>query len=75
MVAFVFVSYVPAFFVCVFCFLLIYFYDSVSSVSFDGYFLVRCLLSASLLFSERTPGLVWFGSVYLVTRLDSQRIS
>ena len=29
-------------------------------MSFAGYFLIR-------LFSELVPGLIWFGSVYLVT--------
>ena len=50
-------------FVCVLCFLLI------ATMSFaDYFFLVRPRLSAfSLLTSERIPGLVWFGLVYLVT--------
>ena len=40
-----------------------------ATMSFAGYFLVRFLLSAFPVFfpSERVPGLIWFGSVYLVT--------
>ena len=34
---------------------------------FAGYFLVRSLCLLSLLSSERIPGSIWFGSVYLVT--------
>ena len=36
---------------------------------FAGYFLVRFLLSAfpAFLLRTRVPGLIWFGSVYLVT--------
>ena len=40
-----------------------------ATMSFAGYFLIVvafCLLSL-LFFSERVPGLIWFGSVYLVT--------
>ena len=39
-----------------------------ATMSFAGYFssVVFCLLSL-LFFSERVPGLIWFGSVYLVT--------
>ena len=36
-------------------------------MSFAGYFLVRFFLSAfPAFFSERNPGLIWFGSMYLV---------
>ena len=39
-------------------------------MSFAGFFLVRFLLFAPpafMFFSERVLGLIWFGSVYLVT--------
>ena len=48
-------------FVCVFCFLLI------ATMSFADYFLIRYFCPLFLLISERIPGLIWFGSVYLVT--------
>ena len=50
--------------VCLFCVP-----SCVATMSFAGYSLVRCLLSAfpATFFSERVPGLIWFGSVYLVT--------
>ena len=40
-----------------------------AAMSFAGYFLVRFILSAfpDFFFSERVSGLIWFGSVYLVT--------
>ena len=39
--------------------------------SYADYFLVCFLLSASpAFFSERVPGLIWFGSVYLVTTAE-----
>ena len=34
---------------------------------FAGYFLVRSLLPVFPVISERISGLIWFGSVYLVT--------
>ena len=66
-----FVSYVCAF-VCVFCFLLIHFYffpSSMATMSFAGYFLLaRSLLYVfPTFFQTYIPGLIWVGSVYLVT--------
>ena len=46
----------------------IYLFIFIATMSFAGCFLVRSLLCLlSLLISERISGLIWFGSVYLVT--------
>ena len=46
------------------------------TMSFAGYFLVRSLLSAFPSFlRKRIPGLIWFGSVYLVTTAGVVAIS
>ena len=71
----VFCLFILFLFVFVLLFLVAYlFYVSsllcpfLGTISFAGYLLVRLLLSAfPAFFSERVPGLIWFGSVYLVT--------
>ena len=50
----------------VFVFVFFVFFLFIATMSFAGYFLVRSLLSAFPCLSP-ISGLIWFGSVYLVT--------
>ena len=61
---------------CVFVFVFVFFLSllcpflsCMATMSFAGYFLVRCLLSAFRAFLRTCSqdGLIWFGSFYLVT--------
>ena len=60
------------FFVLIFCVFVSLFSSFLAMMSFDGYLLVRFLLSAFFrsplsFFFERVPGSIWFDTVYLVT--------
>ena len=53
--------------VCFYCLcVFVYVFYFIATMSFAGYFLVRPFLSAFHALSP-IPGLIWFGSVYLVT--------